>query len=350
MKRGGPEHPKIRRLAKALSVDVFAAVGVLECLYHWTHRYAVRGDIGRYSNEEIAEGVYWTDDAEKLVRALVDCGLVDECDTNRLVIHDWEEHADDYTKKKVKKLPEGFATPNKRDREQPRTIQNVSDSIPEKNGLPNHAVPCQSQRQQPPPAEVAAAADSLEPEPDSFAAVLDTDPVVRKVFDALCSLGFTSSDSVGYLDKHGLEACRIASDRAKTGTTNKAGLFVSLIDRHEIREQVREREAKKRARQDREQQEIHDEHEQREQKQAQAEQNRIEAEQHTEALRARLQALDETRLRDIVANAVSQTSVFRHKLEREMEQAVLDGELVEFAIRLTISAFVEQQLESQEAA
>lgn len=95
MKRGTVEHPKTKALARALKIPQYSAVGILESLWHWTAQFAPAGDVGRYENSDIADGVHWDGDAEKLVAALVSCRWLDEHDEHRLVIHDWSTHADD---------------------------------------------------------------------------------------------------------------------------------------------------------------------------------------------------------------------------------------------------------------
>jgi len=75
------------------------AVGILECLWHWTAKFAPRGDIGRFPDVEIEDGAYWEGQTGRLVTALVDTGWVDRSEDHRLVVHDWHEHTDDATKK-----------------------------------------------------------------------------------------------------------------------------------------------------------------------------------------------------------------------------------------------------------
>lgn len=104
MKRTGIDHPKLRRLAKLLGVPMFSAVGVLECVWHFTARHAIRGDIGRWSDAEIADAVGWpADDAERLVNALVEAGWLDRDDALRLIVHHWHDHCDESVRKTVKK-------------------------------------------------------------------------------------------------------------------------------------------------------------------------------------------------------------------------------------------------------
>lgn len=99
MKRGCPDHPKTIAFARVLNLPRYSAVGLLEMLWHWTAKYAPRGDVGRFSDGQIAEAVSWTDEPTKLVRAYIDTRWLDEHKTHRLVVHDWSQHADDATKK-----------------------------------------------------------------------------------------------------------------------------------------------------------------------------------------------------------------------------------------------------------
>jgi len=101
MKRNTIDHPKMRRLARRVGGRA-QAVGILECLWHWAARYAIQGDVGRWPDEDIAEAVYWDGDPEEIVQHLIECGWVDEDATHRLVIHDWEDHADESVRKTLK--------------------------------------------------------------------------------------------------------------------------------------------------------------------------------------------------------------------------------------------------------
>jgi hypothetical protein len=114
VKRGTIEHPKTIALASLLRVRILEAVGILESLWHWTAKYAQRGDIGRFSPEVIAAGIHWHGPAEKLMEALINAngggkyGWVERHDEYGYVIHDWHEHADESTKKWLDKRGESF--------------------------------------------------------------------------------------------------------------------------------------------------------------------------------------------------------------------------------------------------
>ena len=96
MKRGTIEHPKTRALAKQLRCNLAHAVGILECMWHFVARFAPAGDIGRFSDDEIAQALYWESraGAQKLIDALVSCRWLERHETHRLIVHDWGQHCE----------------------------------------------------------------------------------------------------------------------------------------------------------------------------------------------------------------------------------------------------------------
>lgn len=94
MKRGTPDHPKIRRLAKILNISRTHAVGIVECLFHFTMEHAPQGNVGKWTDEEIADGIGWETDPKPLIDALLAAGWLDADDQFRLLVHDWADHAD----------------------------------------------------------------------------------------------------------------------------------------------------------------------------------------------------------------------------------------------------------------
>ena len=101
MKRGTIEHPKTLALMRALKLPKYAAVGILESLWHWTAKYAPRGDIGRFTDEDIAAGLAWDKDASELIQSLIVCRWIDKSGQVRLVVHDWPDHADGAVQKYI---------------------------------------------------------------------------------------------------------------------------------------------------------------------------------------------------------------------------------------------------------
>ncbi|MFA5391920.1 MAG: hypothetical protein WC331_10925 [Candidatus Omnitrophota bacterium] len=95
MKRGTPDHPKVLMLASRLKLPKYAAVGLLECLWHFTARYAGQGDIGRYENDIIADALGWKKEPDVLIEALIAEKWLDAHEKYRLIVHDWSDHSDD---------------------------------------------------------------------------------------------------------------------------------------------------------------------------------------------------------------------------------------------------------------
>jgi len=116
LKKGTSRHPKLLMFAKMLRITRRDAVGLLELLWEFTTDHAPRGDIGKWTNEAIAEAVDWKGSAEKLVEALLLCGSGRagwlephiEC---RLLVHDWQEHAPSWLKGSLQRQGINFFSP-----------------------------------------------------------------------------------------------------------------------------------------------------------------------------------------------------------------------------------------------
>ncbi|MBV6340973.1 hypothetical protein [Candidatus Magnetobacterium casense] len=109
MKRGTPRHPKVACLASTLGITQYAAVGLLEMLWHFTAEFARDGGIGKYSDDVIKAALSYDGDSTTLINALASCGWIDRCDCHRLRIHDWKEHADQTVQKVLAKHNQTFA-------------------------------------------------------------------------------------------------------------------------------------------------------------------------------------------------------------------------------------------------
>jgi len=96
MKSGTTELMKFKRLQRRLGEPLRGTVGLLELLWLGTCRNCPQGDIGRFTNVEIAILCDWDGDHDELISALVECGWLDECIVHRLVVHDWPTHAPTY--------------------------------------------------------------------------------------------------------------------------------------------------------------------------------------------------------------------------------------------------------------
>jgi hypothetical protein len=114
MKRGTIDHPKMLKLAAALKIPRYSAVGLFECLLHFAAKYVLLGDIGKYGCGEIANAVFWRGDAVKLLAAFTWARLVDLDDGCRLLIHDWQDHCDESVKKTIANRGQVFILPKSR--------------------------------------------------------------------------------------------------------------------------------------------------------------------------------------------------------------------------------------------
>jgi hypothetical protein len=102
LKRGTPDNPKVAHLAQLLNIELWGAVGILEILWHFTAKYCPCGDIGRFTDKQIAKAVGWQRPTGargvtpecRLSDALVTAKWLDRCTCHRLVVHDWKDHAD----------------------------------------------------------------------------------------------------------------------------------------------------------------------------------------------------------------------------------------------------------------
>jgi len=108
MKRGGPRHQRTIDLAEDLGVPLYAAVGLLEMLWHFAAEFTPRGDIGRFPNRHIGRALAWTGDPDLLIASLVGSGWLEESSGYRLLVHSWAQHADNGVRACLRKRGEDF--------------------------------------------------------------------------------------------------------------------------------------------------------------------------------------------------------------------------------------------------
>lgn len=89
---------KFLKLQRRLKESRRGTVGLLELLWHSTQMNAPQGDIGKFTNEEIAILCDWEGDHDELIAALVDAKWLDESEEHRLLVHDWADHCPNYVK------------------------------------------------------------------------------------------------------------------------------------------------------------------------------------------------------------------------------------------------------------
>lgn len=104
-KRGTGDHPKTKRLGRAIGLPAWAALGLLEAFWHWVSRYCPTGFITPDEMMDCADTIRFDGD---LAGVMVASGWLDEVDGGYYV-HDWHDHADDTTKKALERKGERFA-------------------------------------------------------------------------------------------------------------------------------------------------------------------------------------------------------------------------------------------------
>jgi hypothetical protein len=147
-KRGTLEHVKTRRLARLLRManpacGDFAmplALGLLEALWHYTAREAPRGDIGRKTDVDIAEGVWYEGDASVLIGMLRESGWLVDDQQHRLLVAGWSEHADDAVRKMLARNGQEFADGGQTRRDARR--QPSPGTSEPAMAAANHVAPC----------------------------------------------------------------------------------------------------------------------------------------------------------------------------------------------------------------
>jgi hypothetical protein len=102
-------------LKRLLGKPCYAVVGLLESLWLLTISSADEGDVGRFSNEEIADAIEWDGDADALIDALITAGWLDRDDERRLVVHDWLDHCPKYIKDRLRQRRHRSPSPTARD-------------------------------------------------------------------------------------------------------------------------------------------------------------------------------------------------------------------------------------------
>jgi hypothetical protein len=135
MKRGTFQHPKLLALARELEIPPYCALGLLDVLLDWTFSYARQGDVGRYDNQAIANGVGWQGDPDRLIAALVATRWLDRSRTHRLVVHDLADHASESWKRIMRRQGLDFARPDGRPVDKcPDIVRSMSGQVPTLSG------------------------------------------------------------------------------------------------------------------------------------------------------------------------------------------------------------------------
>jgi hypothetical protein len=85
-------HPKLRRVARSLSISSAQAFGHLHFLWFLGVEYADDGSLTRFAIQEVADAAEWPGDPNEFVDALIKAGFLD-VEGDHVVFHDWMDHA-----------------------------------------------------------------------------------------------------------------------------------------------------------------------------------------------------------------------------------------------------------------
>jgi hypothetical protein len=80
----------------------------MEALWHVTAEHAPAGDVGRLSDDDLCDELYWDQDPGELVEAFVRAGVLERHPDHRLVVHGWSEHADNALRHKLRRAGATF--------------------------------------------------------------------------------------------------------------------------------------------------------------------------------------------------------------------------------------------------
>lgn len=112
--RAVPDHPKFAELKAILHQPKGAVLGWLEAVWHFTGRFTPQGNIGKYSDTAIESWVEWDGIPGALIASLLQAGWIDVDPVHRLLVHDWDAHADKATKNALGRAKLPFCTPGVR--------------------------------------------------------------------------------------------------------------------------------------------------------------------------------------------------------------------------------------------
>lgn len=101
-------------------MPAWAALGLLESLWHWVGRYRPSGLLTSEDLLDVSDEIRCN---ETHVAALVEAGWLDDLGDGKFYIHDWHDHADDTVKKTLQKRGEAFA--NGADIRKPKATEEV---------------------------------------------------------------------------------------------------------------------------------------------------------------------------------------------------------------------------------
>lgn len=104
------EHHKTVKFCRMLGISKPQAVGHLLALWHFTLRNAWKdSDLAPWGPEEIERAVYWEGEKNVMLKALQECGFLEE-----FIVHGWQERAGRLVYDRKRKLSERRAAEKRR--------------------------------------------------------------------------------------------------------------------------------------------------------------------------------------------------------------------------------------------
>lgn len=153
MKHGTDNKLKFKLLKRRLKLPLWQVKGILQSIWDFTTENAMRGDIGRYTDAQIAMGIEYDGDIHLLISTLVDEGWLDKGGSLRLVVHDWPEHCERWVKQRIERQGLGWAENDpefqKHQKHKSKNIENIEHegetalggaqrhSVAHNGGIPN---------------------------------------------------------------------------------------------------------------------------------------------------------------------------------------------------------------------
>ena len=140
MKMSAHRSPKVAGLMRRSGLRTREAVGTLELLWLFAMEQAPRGNVGKWSDEDIEAACDWDGDPGGLVAALVASGWLDRCADERLTVHDWIDHAPRFLKERWRRDSDSMPLPVTLPAASDAPCHDVAQRG-DSNAMPSHAKP-----------------------------------------------------------------------------------------------------------------------------------------------------------------------------------------------------------------
>ena len=125
------DHPKLKRLSRALKVSRQEAVGYLVYLWWWVAKYAPDGQLNKYDDFEIEDSCDWTGKEGFLLGALKEARFIKETEEG-LIVNDWHEHTGKFIERSQKQK-EKMKVYREKQKEGEGSEEKISVTLPLRN-------------------------------------------------------------------------------------------------------------------------------------------------------------------------------------------------------------------------